>query len=96
MEDGKKFLSRLCRMILLGPRFSANNLTELKFGKGSWSGHGSELLPGSSKNVLWMQLNNQKVDGWAKELKEEQEIIQHVLHIFRKCRRIVMQTRYVV
>jgi hypothetical protein len=38
-------------MMLLGPIFAANNMTELKLGKGSWSGH---ILSAIAK--YWLRL----------------------------------------
>jgi 1,2-phenylacetyl-CoA epoxidase catalytic subunit len=75
--------SRFCKVILGMPRSAANNVAELELGRGSRRGkvlnrivkYWLRLLGMDSSELVkicyeW-QMNNLKVDGWAKKLKEE-------------------------
>jgi hypothetical protein len=82
-----KIHSRFCKIILGVPRSAANNVAELELGKDSRRGivlstiakYWLGLLRMDSLEIVracyeW-QINNLKVDGWAKKLKEELEKI---------------------
>jgi hypothetical protein len=77
--------SRFCKVSLRMPRLAANNVAELELGRVSRRGkvlnriakYWLRLLGMDSSELVKMcyewQMNNLKVDGWAKKLKEELE-----------------------
>jgi hypothetical protein len=77
--------SRFCKVSLGMPRLAANNVAELEFGRVSRRGkvliritkYWLRLLGMDASELVKMcyewQMNNLKLNGWAKKLKEELE-----------------------